>query len=466
MTTSSTSATQLSATLLTPWLTKALSTRFADLPATVVEQACGRVLDSVACAMGAWPCEPGKIARSLGERLTPAAGQGARLWGTLQPTLPELATFANGILVRYLDFNDTYLSKEPAHPSDNIAALVAIAEQAGATGEALITAIALAYEAQCRLCDATSIRSRGWDHVNYGSISVALGGSYLMGLSVEQTLNAISLALTGHVAMRQTRVGELSHWKGCAFANSARNAVMAVYMAQAGMTGPRQIIEGEMGFMAQVSGPFDWPEWLADGEWMLPKTYIKHYPAEYHSQSAIEAALTLRQQIADVSQIESIHIDTFDAAVEIIAGFEEHWKPQSRETADHSMPYCVTAALLDGDITLASFDDARRNDPTLLDLLQNVTIRRDAALNAGYPAGIPNRVTITLSDFSRLSHEITYPLGHAGNAMSKAELTAKFTQLALTQTTPDHASQMATTVWGLANLNTVSQLVDVLHWGK
>jgi 2-methylcitrate dehydratase len=456
-------ATIPSTTVLTPWIEQALQTRFTDLPASMVELACGRVLDSIGCAMGAWPSEPGQIARTVASRLQPTPAFTSRLWGSLQPTVPEWASFANGILVRYLDFNDTYLSKEPAHPSDNIPALVAVAEQVGASGQALITAIVLSYELQCRLCDAFSIRKHGWDHVNYGSLSVALGASYLLNLTPEQTHQAISLAITGHVAMRQTRVGELSHWKGCAFANSARNAVVATYLAQAGMTGPREVIEGEMGFMAQLSqgkagkgDRFDWPSLKPDGHWMIERTYIKHYPAEYHSQSAIELALDLRQPLnGDASQVEKIHIDTFDAAADIIAGFPEHWCPKSRETADHSMPYCVTVALLDGDITLASFDQAKREDPTVLALLQTVTVARDAALTARYPYGIPNRITLSLKNGQTLT----------GNPMTPTQIADKFHKLAAPYVSADKAEAMAQACWQLPQLANVAQLVDRLSWG-
>jgi 2-methylcitrate dehydratase len=456
----------VSATLLTPWIDTALTTRFADLPASVVKIACGRVLDSIGCAMGAWPAEPGKAARAVANLIKPADEFASRQWGTLQPTTPDYAAFANGIMVRYLDFNDTYLSKEPAHPSDNIPALVAVAEQAGASGQDLITALVLAYELQCRLCDAFSIRKRGWDHVNYGSLSVALGASYLLKLTPEQTHQAMSLAITGHVAMRQTRVGELSHWKGCAFANSARNAVFATYLAQAGMTGPREVIEGEMGLMAQLAGgPFDWPRLKQDGQWMIERTYIKHFPAEYHSQSAIELALDLRQQLgSNVSKVTKIHIDTFDAAADIIAGFAEHWRPQSRETADHSMPYCVTVALLDGDITLKSFDQVKRDDPTVLALLQTVTVARDASLTARYPEGIPNRITLTLADGQTLTGEVTTPLGHAGNPMTPAQIEAKFHKLAAELLPIDKTNAIAQACWQLPQLGKVAQLVDVLAW--
>lgn len=210
---------------------------YDDLPSAVVQEVKRRILDSLACAFGAWNAPPCKIARDLA-RTVPLPG-GATLWGTVHRTLPDLATFANGALVRYLDFNDTYLSKEPAHPSDNIAAVLAAGEVAHASGARVIQAVALAYEIHCRLCDAAALRPRGWDHVTYGSLSSALGVAKVMKLSESQTEQAVNLAGVANVALRQTRIGDLSMWKACAFSNAARNGLFAALLAQRGDDGGR-----------------------------------------------------------------------------------------------------------------------------------------------------------------------------------------------------------------------------------
>src|SRR5205085_12156747 len=164
----------------------------------------------------------------------------------------EWATFVNGLLIRYLDYNDTYLSLEPAHPSDNIAAVLGAGEIAQANGRDLIVATALAYEVQCRLCDAASLRKHGVDHVTYGALSACAAACRLLGLDAEKTTHALGIAGVCNVALRQTRAGELSMWKGCAFANAARNGVFAALLASEGMTGPAPIFEGELGFMKLV----------------------------------------------------------------------------------------------------------------------------------------------------------------------------------------------------------------------
>ena len=179
-----------------------------------------RVIDSFGCALGAWNEEPCVIARKVASDFS--AKNGATIIGTDHQAPPDWAAFATGCCIRYFDYNDTYLSKEPAHPSDNIAAALAVAESVGANGRELITAIALAYEVQCRFCDAASIRARGWDHPTYGAFSTALAAARLMKLDPEKTRHAVNIAGVNCAAFRQARVGELSHWKGVAFANAAR----------------------------------------------------------------------------------------------------------------------------------------------------------------------------------------------------------------------------------------------------
>ncbi|MEM0951588.1 MAG: MmgE/PrpD family protein [Cyanobacteria bacterium P01_H01_bin.74] len=411
------------------------SLSYDSISQPALHEAKKRLIDSLGCAMGAVSTGsvPAKIAVDIAKMASAPTG-GATVLTTRHQSTPDLVAFVLGTMIRYLDFNDTYLSKEPAHPSDNIAAILAVAEANQNNGKDILTAIVLAYEIQCRLCDAASIRAKGWDHVTYGAFSAGLAAGKLYGLTEQQLVHLQGLAATPNNALRQTRVGELSHWKGCAFANASRNAVFAAMLANQGMSGPSEIFEGEMGFWAQVSGPFELPLLAqetsqAPDSFMINQTYVKHFPAEYHSQSAIEAALSLREAIGPENidtKIKQITIESFDAAVDIIAGFEEHWHPKTRETADHSMPFCVAAALMDGEITLKTFTPERITDPQLVNLIQKVKVNRNAEMTAGYPKGIPNLITVETTDGQTHQKQVTYPLGHAGNPMSDQDVEMKF----------------------------------------
>ncbi len=418
-----------------------LSTRFEDLPDAVVSEARRRLLDAFGCAAGALGEPAPTVARRCARAIRSEPGSALIGGGR---SSPDWAAFSNGVHIRYLDCNDTYLSLEPAHPSDNWAAVMAVGEHAGAHGRDWIAAAAVAYEIQCRLADAASIRARGWDHVTYGALSTSLAASKLLGLDHARTVHALGIAGTTSAALRLTRAGELSMWKGCAFAHAARNGVFAAVLAREGMTGPSPLFEGDMGFWQQVSGPFAIERLggRAASDWMLPRTSIKFVPAEYHSQSAIAAAFELRPRVGDPSRIRSIEIATFRTAVEIIGQDPEKWRPRTRETADHSLPYCTAAALVDGAITADQFHKDRLSDPALLDLVSRTTVVEDPALTAGYPAGIPNRVTVTLDDGSKLVSEVAFPPGHDKNPLTDAQLAAKFHGLADPAIGPDRAEQV------------------------
>jgi 2-methylcitrate dehydratase len=442
----------------------AASLKYEELDEATVQEVRRRVIDSLACALGAYRAEAPVIARKLAATVT--GDPGAKyLGGGNHRTSPEQAAFVNGVLFRYLDYNDTYLSLEPAHPSDNLAAIFAAAQAAGASGKDIITAAVIAYEIQCRLCDAASIRSRGWDHVTYGAFSAAAAVGRLLRLKPERLVHALNLSGTPNITLRQTRAGELSQWKGCAFANASRNAVFAARLAAEGLTGPAPIFEGEMGFFKQVSGEFELPALGGEtdrtaGAFMIKKTSIKFWPAEYHSQSAIHAALELRPNISDISAIQSIVIESFDAAVDIIGKDPEKWRPKTRETADHSLPYCTAVALMEGDVTLGSFDEAHLNDKKLLSLVSKVEVKRNDKLTARYPKGIPNRITVKMKDGSQLTAENEFPRGHDQNPMTDLELTEKFNRLAQGVLDPGQAEAILECCWQLEKQDSLDRLLS------
>jgi 2-methylcitrate dehydratase len=447
------------ATRMANWSVKL---QYEDLPEAVVHEVKRRVLDSLGCAFGAYRAEPCEIARRVAVRLS--GDPGSMLLGSKHRAPSDWAAFANGCLVRYLDYNDTYLSKEPAHPSDNIPAAMAVADAHRGSGRELITAIALAYEVQCRFCDAVSIRARGWDHVTYGAFSTALAAAKLMELSADKTRHALGIAGVASGNLRQSRVGELSHWKGCAFANAARHGVYSAMLAAEGMTGPAPIFEGANGFEKLISGPLDpqGPFAMDGGKWagdfMILKTSIKFWPAEYHSQSAIEAALELRKEIHSTDEIKSVEIESHDAGVDIIGSSPEQWRPSSRETADHSLPYITCVALADGQITSAQFAEKRFTDAKLLELVGRTTVKRNTELSRKYPVEVGNIVTIKTTDGRTFTKRVDVPTGNALRPLGDAQVMAKFHSMADELLGRDGAAALAESVWRLDRLPEIDEL--------
>lgn len=449
---------------------------FESLPKEVVHEAKRVTIDSLGVALAAWREEPCIIARNLASHYAARREFAATVLGTNHHAPPDWAAFANGICVRYFDYNDTYLSKEPAHPSDNITACLAAAELGQKGGRDLITAIVLAYELQCRLCDAASIRARGWDHPTYGAFSTALAAGKLLDLDTKQTKHALGIAGTNAAQMRQTRAGELSHWKGVAFAHAARHGIFSAVLARDGMTGPAPIFEGVMGFEKQVSGSLDAlegpfaaspQEQRGEADYMIRRSFIKNWPAEYHSQSAIAAALKLREALGgDMSKVDRILVRTHNAAYEIIGSEPEKWRPDARETADHSLPYIVAAAFVDGDITDKQFARERFTDPSLLAFVDKVKVVEDAEMTRLYPDHIANIVTVVTTDGREMSERVDDAPGHVHNRLSDDGLLAKYHKLADPVIGEPRAAQVADWIWKLDEHDQVAELMPLLVVGE
>ncbi|HZY95026.1 MAG TPA: MmgE/PrpD family protein [Candidatus Bathyarchaeia archaeon] len=438
------------------------SLSYKDVPANVVHETKKRIVDSLGCAIGAHDAEPVKISRKVAEAVT--AKHGSTLFGTRKKTSSILAGFVNGIMVRYFDYNDTYLSKEPAHPSDNIGPCFSVAEAEDSSGKDLIMSIALAYEIQCRLCDAADIRHRGWDHVCYGLPSTALASSWLMGLNPKKMTESVNLALNSHITMRQVRAGELSMWKGCSFANAARNGIFSAILAREGMTGPSPIFEGEMGFFKQVSGPFmlDFDQFGGrNGSFKIAETYLKYFPAEIHSQTSIWAALEIRRQVKDPEKIVSLEIASHEAGYTILGRDPEKWNPLTKETADHSLPYIVGMALLEGKIDNSTYSEKKFRNPKVLDFLRKITVVEDKSLSALYPEAVANRVSVTLSSGEKISKQVDYHKGHPKNPMTDAEVEEKFRRLTKKHLTKNRQDRVLETLWKLDQARDLSNVASL-----
>ena len=404
----------------------ALRSEYELLGQETVHECKRRLIDTFASAMGAYDEPLCHAARAIAKRHTGVPS--ASIWGSDLRATPEAAAFANGVMLRFLDISDTYMGKGGGHPSDMISAVLAVGESIGADGTSVINAITLAYDVYCSLNDAVEIDSRGWDQTLYAVLGSVAGAGKLLRLSREQMGHAVALALTPNMALRQTRHGDLSSWKGCAGANAARNAVFAATLAQQGFTGPADVFEGKQGLW-NVLGPFEWRLPDAPGATrMITQTHLKGLPICYHGQSAAWCALGLRARLRP-QDIREIHVEAYQGAVAMMGSDPTRWAPASRETADHSMPYVIAIALLDGEITPRSFAPGKLTDPAVVDLMGKVKVSESAALSAQYPEAVPGRVTIRLASGELLTQEIRYPQGHVKNPMDDAAVEAKFREL-------------------------------------
>ncbi len=407
------------------------SARWEDIAPAARDALKIRVLDSLGCAFGALGGGP---VRAIGEQVAEFGGTPlCTLIGGGGRTAPDRAAFYNGALVRYLDFNDSYLAKgETCHPSDNIGAVLSAAEDSLASGRQFLTALAVAYQVQCRLSDVAPVRARGFDHTTQGAFAVAAGAAKALELDAPRIANALGISGTANNALRVTRTGELSHWKGLAYPNTAFDGLRAAFLAMRGITGPREVFEGNKGWCQTISGDFE-IDWSREGLSRVERTILKKYNAEIHSQSAVEGMIELMREAGfSAAEIDRIRIDIFDVAHLIIGGGAEGDKTivRTKEEADHSLHYMIAAAALDGQLLPAQYAPARIARDDVQSLLRRVTVVPDPAFSRRFPEEHACRLTVTLKDGRTRTKEKSDYEGFHTRPMSWARVEEKFHALA------------------------------------
>jgi 2-methylcitrate dehydratase len=415
------------------------------------------LLDTLGCAVGGYRSEPAQIARRLAAR---SSGKPpARVLGTDELTSLEAAAFANCVMARYLDYNDTFMSQEVAHPSDMIPAILAVGDAYHASGEQVLLAVATAYEMFAIFADTCSLWDKGWDHGLYIGLGVAVGAGQLLQLTKEQMGNAIALTVTANVPTRQTRSGALTMWKGCAAAAAARAGIYAAELAKEGMTGPSAAFEGRHGVCEQVTGPLELGAFGGNGKpFAVERSGIKFFPTEYNSQVPLDLILKLREKVG-VDEIEAVHVETYHFTFTEIGSEPEKWRPTTRETADHSLPYMLAAALSDGGISVASFSEERIRDPKLPPLMDRIRISENLEFTKKFPASGECRIEITTKKGERYVEQGSYPKGHAKNPMTDAEVERKFRTLCHGLLSQDRCDAIVKTVSALDEVRDVGELL-------
>jgi 2-methylcitrate dehydratase len=391
---------------------------FDSLPSDSINEIKRRIIDSIGVARGALKSLPAKIAANTAKEY-----KGNALMLNGNRTSPDMAAFYNTLLIRYIDFNDTYLSKEPLHPSDMLGALFSVGSLKNVSLRDLFLPTALGYDISMKLCDSTSLREKGYEHVNFLQVGATAALSKMLNLSDAQTRNAISMTIIPHVALRESRVGALSMWKAGAAADASRVSVFASILARNGFTAPATPITGKMGFIKEIATDMRLKTRAFD-PYAITHTFIKKYPVEYHAQVAVDLALRLARRV-NWPDIKKIEIITYEAGKSILADSEK-WDPTNKETADHSLPFIVCSALAHKDFWLENY--LKLKDPATRKLMRLTKVYENSEYSKVYPTSLPTKIKI----YTRkevYEDKLDLPRGHWKNPMSNEELKAKFVRL-------------------------------------
>jgi len=396
----------------------------SDFPDHIRELAGQRLVDAVACAVGAFD-EP-SVASVLDVAPlsdTPLPGLASRVIGQSAYTTPEMSALCNTTLIRVLDYNDRY---PHLHTSDTIGAMLAHALDEGVDGARMVGSIVVAFEVGGRIADKMT---PGWDQGYAAGFGAVAGVGNLLGLDRDTIAQALSIIATANLPLRATRSGVLSAWKGIATAYSTTNAVLATRLAQAGISGPASPLEGRQGLFEVVTGEFSYDDPLPrPSTYRIERSSLKYWPVEYHGQAAAWAGVALRER-ASLDQLASIEIGAYEQAWFDIASERSRWDPRSRESADHSMPYIFVTALKNGGVGLEDFEEERYLDPALRTEMDKVSVHVDPECDALIPDHVQLKIHATTHEGTAIDLVVKDPRGFWRNPMTSQDVFDKLARV-------------------------------------
>ena len=438
--------------------------QYEQLSQEAVYQAKRFLLDSVGCALGGYQQHDVTLALEV---LKEIAGRGpATVIGTGKKMDAVSASLANALMIRCMDYNDIYWKQDPSHPSDIFPAAMACCERAQSDGKELIVGFVLGHEFEMRLCEAAfpGIRERGWHHATLTAFVSPIVAGRALHLSWEQIQHAIGISASRHCTMGAVTAGKLTMMKNTVDPMATQSGVLAALLAERGYTGPEHVIDGKEGLVHCYG-----PEWnknlLTDGlgeSWRITQCGMKFFPTEALTHTPISAVLDLvKENDLHPDQVEKIQVRSLARAADILSD-PSKYDPHTKETADHSLPYVIAAALVDRQVTPAQFEMKKIMDPTIRAQLNKVEVVADPEIERVFPALQRVIVNITTTDGRQFSKQLDYPKGDPRNPLSDAEIEEKFRALAEGALSARAQDKLIGAIWNLEKGESASKLMALM----
>jgi len=446
------------------------------------------LIDSIAVAVGALKHPAAQAARRHAYRF-PVGENGCLIWGSATRTTPDLAALTNGVLLRCYDYNDFFVGqRNSGHASDMVSGVVAAAEWANVSGAKLLSALAVGYEVVGAVYDAFSTAPGGWDYTNLTAIGATCAIGKILDLDAQQMQEALAMTVVPHFACDEiesgdlNRRGDLTMWKRFNGSDAVRNALQACLLASVGVEGAVRPFVGKQGFIQKLANkPDDCIPVLRQR--LVPErpltriaeAYMKRWPVGSLAQSAIQAALAAREKAGDVAQVKQVRVFAEEGAYDHLVRIRTApWEPISRETADHSLPYIVAAAVLDGYVRTDSFEPSRVLDPARQRFLkERVVVNCEPELGtlAGgklkrAQAGYLSRVEIEMTDGRIIHGAAAPPPGHPKNPFSDTDLAAKLSENVAPLAGAEQTKKLEQKLFSIERMGSVRELTSLLILDK
>ena len=437
---------------------------YKHLSQDAVYQAKRFLLDSVGCALGGYQQHDVKIALQV---LDEVAGRGpATVIGTGTKVDVVSASLANALMIRCMDYNDIYWKQDPSHPSDIFPAALASCERAKSDGRELIVGLVLGHEFEMRFCEAAfpGIRERGWHHATLTAFVSPIVAGRALHLDWEQIQHAIGISASRHATLGAVTAGKLTMMKNTVDPMATQSGVLAALMAERGYTGPEHVVDGKEG-LTHCFGP-DWKlDLLTDGlgeSWRITQCGMKAFPTEALTHTPISATLDLvKQNDLKPDQVQKVQIRSLARAADILSD-PSKYDPRSKETADHSLPYVIAAALVDRQVTPAQFTMEKIMDPAIRAQLKKIEVVADPEIEKVFPALQRVIVNITTKDGQTFTRQLDYPKGDPRNPLTDTEIEEKFAALAEGVLSKNAQQKVKDAIWNLEKIGSVSKLMGMM----
>ena len=437
---------------------------YQQLPQDAVYQAKRLLLDSIGCALGGYQQHDVKIALHV---LDEIAGLGpATVIGTGKRVDAVSASLANALMIRCMDYNDIYWKQDPSHPSDIFPAALACCERAKSDGRELLVGLVLGHEFEMRLCEAAfpGIRERGWHHATLTAFVSPIVAGRALHLRGEQIQHAIGISASRHATLGAVTAGKLTMMKNTVDPMATQSGVLAALMAEKGYTGPEHVVDGKEG-LTHCFGPSWKLNLLTDGlgeSWRITQCGMKAFPTEALTHTPISAVLDIvKSNDLKPEQVEKVQIRSLARAADILSD-PSKYDPQSKETADHSLPYVIAAALAERQVTPVQFEMKKIMDPVIRAQLRKVEVVADPEIEKVFPALQRVIVNLTTVDGRTFTKQLDYPKGDPRNPLSDAEIEEKFAALAEGVLSDGAQKKLKNAIWNLEKAVSVSKVMALM----
>ena len=444
----------------------ALDLKFEDIPEESIWEAKRFLLDSMGCALAAVKNEDMKAMYRFTEKLggTPEAS----VIGRENKTNASNAALMNCLLTRAMDYNDIYWEEDPSHPSDLIGTALASGEVNGKNGKEVLEAIIIDYELMLRWCHAAhpGVREIGWHHASLVQFVSPVVAGKLYDLDMEQMVAAIGISSSSHFTLGGVVAGHLTNMKNTAAPLASQAGVIAAMIAREGYSGPVEVFEGKEGVFEVIESVKWRPEWVLKDlgkDFMITKCAYKAFPTEALTHQPISAAMQVCQEHnLTAEDISEILVETTVRGADILSD-PSKFKPKTKETADHSLPYVVAAAVADGNVLPSSFSDEKLKDPRIWDLLGKIKVIADPEIDAMFPGVKRARVTITNLAGESFTAQVDNAKGSPLNPMSDDEVVSKFRANAGAVLSKEQQDKVIDLTWHFDEMEEISEYMRLLR---